>query len=215
MTTIHQLNPPFHLWIPEVQDHGLALFLIDYHVEEHLYWVCAMEKTGEIWTLSNDKVRADVNRSIGRVYAKHTGRWSSGDGVNLSNVPREAVYEEDTELRGASQFQPIGGTKEFKVPSSLRVCEPKVHLNVPGASTAGARQEQGVYTGRETVSSSGDSKAERAAHRALTEAVRRVYEANPNTRSKIPVRFRTVVENTRRQRKDKEKGSRRTKSRKD
>lgn len=70
MTTILQLNPPFHVWVPESEDFGLALFLIDYHVEEHLYWVCAMEKTGELWTLSNDKIRMDTNRSIGRVYDK-------------------------------------------------------------------------------------------------------------------------------------------------
>lgn len=127
MTTIHQLNPPFHLWIPEANDFGLALFLIDYHMEEHLYWVCAMEKTGEIWTLSNDKVRADVNRSIGRVYSK-----------------KESAYEEDTELGGLSQFQPSGRTKEFKIPPSLRVREPKVHLDVPDAS--GDRERENPAT---------------------------------------------------------------------
>jgi len=67
---ILQLNPPFHVWVPHMNDYGLALFLIDYHIEEHLYWVVAMEKTGEIWTLDNTKIRADTNQTIGRVIAK-------------------------------------------------------------------------------------------------------------------------------------------------
>lgn len=67
---ILQVNPQFHVWVPHMNDHGLVLFLIDYHIEEHLYWVVAMQKTGEIWTLENTKVRADTNQTIGRVVAK-------------------------------------------------------------------------------------------------------------------------------------------------
>jgi hypothetical protein len=111
VTTIIQLNPPFHVWVPESQDHGLALFLIDYHVEEHLYWVCAMEKTGEIWTLANDKVRADINRSIGRVYARYgTSDQVSpplrvrGSEVHL-NVP-------STSRNGEGETQGIHGDRE-------------------------------------------------------------------------------------------------------
>lgn len=100
MTTILQLNPPFHVWVPESEDFGLALFLIDYHVEEHLYWVCAMQKTGEIWMLSNDKVRADVNRSIGRTLSKdswqlqdpkaaETLTWKANTGTQQQNIPKD------------------------------------------------------------------------------------------------------------------------------
>lgn len=65
--TIIQLNPPITLWVPHLEDHGVAWFLIDYHMEEHLYWVCAMEKTGEVWTFDNTKIRACPNPTIGRL----------------------------------------------------------------------------------------------------------------------------------------------------
>lgn len=90
MTTILQLSPPFHVWVPESEDFGLALFLIDYHVEEHLYWVCAMEKTGELWTLSNDKIRMDTNRSIGRIYDKR--RISEAD-RRTSEAQHQAINQ--------------------------------------------------------------------------------------------------------------------------
>lgn len=82
---ILQLNPPMHFWIPHMNDYGLAHFLIDYSMEEHLYWVCAMEKTGEIWTLDNTKVRADTNQTIGRVIAKDfvQGKMPHPDGYEI------------------------------------------------------------------------------------------------------------------------------------
>lgn len=61
-----QLNPPIHFFVPEKNDYGLALFVIDYHMEEHLYFVLAMEQTGEIWTLDSTKIRACNNPTIGR-----------------------------------------------------------------------------------------------------------------------------------------------------
>lgn len=148
MTTIHQLNPPFHLWIPEAQDHGLALFLIDYHMEEHLYWVCAMEKTGEIWTLSNDKVRADQNRSIGRLYEKSHWRLANPDVAE--SLTWKAAYQDklsadakaskdcryansEPESRGTSN-PGLSSSDGQPVPSPLRMREPKVHLDVPDAS---------------------------------------------------------------------------------
>lgn len=173
MTTIHQLNPPFHLWIPEAQDHGLALFLIDYHVEEHLYWVCAMQKTGEIWMLSNDKVRADVNRSIGRTLNKdgvklfasphpdswqlqdhkvaETLTWKANSETQQQNIPKDTNWKEQWKAYNpanhtSTSFNPYAlkdpaprttgssGLSGQQVPSSLRVREPKVHLDVPPAS---------------------------------------------------------------------------------
>ena len=72
MTTIVQLNPPITLYVPHLDDFGVAWFLIDYHMEENLYWVCAMEKTGKIWTIDNTKVRACKNPSLGRTLESST-----------------------------------------------------------------------------------------------------------------------------------------------
>lgn len=146
MTTIHQLNPPFHLWIPEAQDHGLALFLIDYHVEEHLYWVCAMQKTGEIWMLSNDKVRADVNRSIGRTLNKDSWQLQDPKDNPWTNTWKDfdkkvggvsSLYaNKEPESRGTSNSG-LSRLLGQQVPVTLRVREPKVHLDVSDASGGG------------------------------------------------------------------------------
>jgi hypothetical protein len=67
---ILQLNPPIHFWIPEREDYGLAHFVINESPEEYLYFVCIMQKTGEVWTFDNRKVRGDVNFTLERVYNK-------------------------------------------------------------------------------------------------------------------------------------------------
>jgi hypothetical protein len=64
--TIVQLNPPISLYVPEVDDYMTAWFVIDYHMDEHLYWVGPLDKTCEIWTLSNPNVLACRNHSTGR-----------------------------------------------------------------------------------------------------------------------------------------------------
>jgi hypothetical protein len=68
LVKILQLNPPIQLYVPERDDFMVAWFLIDYHFDEHLFWVGPMQKTGEIWTLPNPDVRAQPNHSIGRTY---------------------------------------------------------------------------------------------------------------------------------------------------
>lgn len=65
--TMLQVNPQFHVYVPELDDFMLVWFVTDYHTEEHLYWTGAMEKTGEVWTLSNDKIRGCRNPTIGRM----------------------------------------------------------------------------------------------------------------------------------------------------
>jgi hypothetical protein len=65
---ILQLNPP--IWLHTVKGEALAHFLIDYGPEDHLYWVCFVTETGEIWTLDNTQVRADKNITLGRT-ARH------------------------------------------------------------------------------------------------------------------------------------------------
>lgn len=200
MTTIHQLNPPFHLWIPEAQDHGLALFLIDYHVEEHLYWVCALEKTGEIWTLSNDKVRADVNRSIGRVYEKSSLKAA------ISRRAEEAQKELD-EYHGRFNDQ---GSDSISPPVRMRGSE--VHLEVPGMSGLGHRAQPSVHLERDREAAYANSLAERADRLStepggITEAIRRSLASNTWTR--VPEGVRAIAEGTGRKRPGPKKGSRR------
>ena len=67
--TIIQLNPPIPIETPKGS--AIAHFLIDYSIEEHLYWVCFIDSTGECWTFSNPKIRAQKNITIGRTLEKN------------------------------------------------------------------------------------------------------------------------------------------------
>lgn len=60
-----QLNPPLPLNTPKGE--GLAHFLIDYGIEDNLYWVVFITETGECWTYANPKVRAVKNITLGRL----------------------------------------------------------------------------------------------------------------------------------------------------
>ena len=62
---ILQLNPTIPLTSPKGP--CLAIALIDYSEEHHLYWVCIQDDTGEIWTWPNPEVRGQKNISMGRV----------------------------------------------------------------------------------------------------------------------------------------------------
>lgn len=61
---IIQLNPTLPLLT--VKGPALAHFLIDYGEEHHLYWVCIMDDSGEIWTFSNKDVRGQTNFTFNR-----------------------------------------------------------------------------------------------------------------------------------------------------
>ena len=63
---IHQIDPQLTMYVPHMDDEGIALFLIDYCLEEDLYWVIAMKKDGAIWTLPNKQVRMTKNITVGR-----------------------------------------------------------------------------------------------------------------------------------------------------
>lgn len=65
---ILQLNPPLPLSTPKGE--GICHFLIDYGIEEHLYWVCFLDDTGECWTFPNPDIRAQKNVTIGRTLIK-------------------------------------------------------------------------------------------------------------------------------------------------
>lgn len=63
---ILQLDPPFPLYTP--RGNALAHFIIDYGAEHSILWVCFIQDTGECWTYSNDKIRAQKNITMGREY---------------------------------------------------------------------------------------------------------------------------------------------------
>lgn len=65
MAMIKQLNPSIPV---RVVDKGIGecLAWIDYGKEDHILWMVAMDDTGEVWTVGNDKIRLLKNTSIGR-----------------------------------------------------------------------------------------------------------------------------------------------------
>lgn len=54
------------IWLQTPKGQGIAKFLIDYGPESDLYWVCFIHETSEVWTFSNEEVRACANISLGR-----------------------------------------------------------------------------------------------------------------------------------------------------
>jgi hypothetical protein len=59
-----QLNPP--LPMETSKGLGLALFVIDYGIESHLFWVVFMDADGACWTIPNPEVRLQMNWSLPR-----------------------------------------------------------------------------------------------------------------------------------------------------
>ncbi len=64
MTTILQLNPPIPVTTPKGP--GLAHVLIDYGMEQNLFWTVFLDSNGECWTFSNQQIRAQKNITLGR-----------------------------------------------------------------------------------------------------------------------------------------------------
>lgn len=61
---IIQLDPAIPLTTPKGE--GLAHFMIDYGMENDLYWVVFITGTKECWTFSNREIRAPKNITLGR-----------------------------------------------------------------------------------------------------------------------------------------------------
>ena len=61
---ILQLNPPIPVETPKGP--GMAHLVIDYGVEHNLFWVVFIDATGECWTYTNPKIRAQKNITLGR-----------------------------------------------------------------------------------------------------------------------------------------------------
>lgn len=62
---IIQLNPLIEVSTPK--GNGYAMFLIDYGMDTDLYWIVAINNTGEIWTFANRELRMAKNITLGRM----------------------------------------------------------------------------------------------------------------------------------------------------
>jgi hypothetical protein len=59
-----QLNPQIPMDTPKGS--GRAIFLIDYSPDDDLYWLVAIDATGELWMFANKYVRATKNITLDR-----------------------------------------------------------------------------------------------------------------------------------------------------
>jgi hypothetical protein len=84
---IIQLNPPLPL--DTIKGKGYAHFLLDYSIEEHLFWIVFMDDTGECWTFENPDIRIQNNPTIGRIYGKSIMR----NNEERIKVPRKEGHE--------------------------------------------------------------------------------------------------------------------------
>lgn len=62
---ILQLNP--HLWLKTPKGEGVAHFVIDYGIDDDLYWIVFITKTKECWTFSNKDIKICKNITLGRI----------------------------------------------------------------------------------------------------------------------------------------------------
>jgi len=60
-----QLEPLIEMNTPK--GFGYAMFVIDPGMDNDLYWVIAINDTGEIWTFANREVRMAKNITLGRM----------------------------------------------------------------------------------------------------------------------------------------------------
>jgi hypothetical protein len=63
---IIQLNPPIPMHVID-KGNGYAIAMLDYSPEFNIMFVVAIDKTGEIWTVDNSKVRMQKNITLGRI----------------------------------------------------------------------------------------------------------------------------------------------------
>lgn len=63
---IIQLNPPIPVFVTSKNTSGLAHLMIDYGVEYDLFWVCALDDSGQCWTVNNKYIRFTKNYTLDR-----------------------------------------------------------------------------------------------------------------------------------------------------
>jgi CspA family cold shock protein len=66
--TIHRVDPEIPVLTPKGK--ARAIFLLDYSEEDHLFWVCVQDDSGEVWTFPNPLVRVQSNPSLGRIFSR-------------------------------------------------------------------------------------------------------------------------------------------------
>ena len=81
---ILQLNPPIPVITPKGE--GIAHFLIDYGIEDNLYWVVFIHETGECWTYDNPQIRACKNITLGRLDHPKI------DGIKITSNAANTIY---------------------------------------------------------------------------------------------------------------------------
>lgn len=84
-----QLNPPLPVYVVG-RGSALAHGWIDYGIEHHLLWLCADDKTGEVWAVPNPDVRLQWNPSMGRVPRAQEvdNGWQIATGRDLDRLAR-------------------------------------------------------------------------------------------------------------------------------
>lgn len=77
---ILQLIPEVPLYSIDHQEECYAFLVIEYGVEDYLYFAVSMQKTGEIWVIPSSKLRAaksftagrpEINKEEESIYLKH------------------------------------------------------------------------------------------------------------------------------------------------
>lgn len=58
-----QLHPSYPVETPKGR--GRAIILIDYSEDHHLFWVVAMDESGECWMFANPDIRFQTNPTLG------------------------------------------------------------------------------------------------------------------------------------------------------
>jgi len=64
MALIQRIDPTIPVLTPKGPAN--AHFVLDYTEDHHLFWVCAIVGTGEMWTFPNHKIRVQANPTMGR-----------------------------------------------------------------------------------------------------------------------------------------------------
>lgn len=63
---IIQLSPPLPLYSVPHQEECYAYLMMEYGQEDYMYFLVALEKTGEIWVLPHKDLRASKNFTLDR-----------------------------------------------------------------------------------------------------------------------------------------------------
>lgn len=63
---ILQLDPYIPIWHAK-HGTGYAIGWQDYSQEHHLVWICAFDKSGEVWEIPNPEIRLQFNYTMGRI----------------------------------------------------------------------------------------------------------------------------------------------------